>query len=629
MRSPAISISCPTPSHNQQNSDCNYYNLEYLLIAAQVSYISMGCLSKQRMSSKLVIFVASVMSLISFFGTFLSLQMSFLIDKSNPTKTDSNPPPLQSQKGNAIINSSQRRTITNHHRRLEFVHIPSASRGTFMEAAASRIGIPWGICKFIRPTLEYNMTNIQFKCPPLDKIDARQYAPPPTQPSCPIWQWHIHHFHKNNSSKNPYHNADTFVLISNPYARMIQFYLLAGRRLLRDISYEDLTKEHMNHFLQMELKAKQEIASSCSAGSGGWLVPQVNYVFENGGEKKVVNYTLKMETLRDTFPKLMKKYGLQPITLPDDELFWGKDLFTAKDLDITTIRRIEELYAKDFTALDYPIQSQIRKDTPPSLTETHPPRLEFVHIPKTGGTIIESIAAKAGIRWSICHFTPPRTAAEISENNTLCPGLAPWTLLYGQTIHTCPHWHLPPQYFELSIFPNNPYQNAKLFCVVRNPYDRFISEFFYVQQYVVEKEKQGKNLTAAYLNQWITKLLGFVRHGTKGDISKNITGSREYFISAGHYIPQYDYVYEGSRKVIHHVLKFERLQEDFQELMAMYKLNLTLPPISRDHVRKTIKNLGVKDLSPDVVQLIETMYHDDFRAFGYERISGMSNNSYP
>ena len=97
----------------------------------------------------------------------------------------------------------------------------------------------------------------------------------------------------------------------------------------------------------------------------------------------------------------------------------------------------------------------------------------------------------------------------------------------------------------------------------------------------------------------------------------------------GHYIPQYDYVYEGSRKVIHHVLKFERLQEDFQELMAMYKLNLTLPPISRDHVRKTIKNLGVKDLSPDVVQLIETMYHDDFRAFGYERISGMSNNSYP
>jgi hypothetical protein len=34
-------------------------------------------------------------------------------------------------------------------------------------------------------------------------------------------------------------------------------------------------------------------------------------------------------------------------------------------------------------------------------------------------------------------------------------------------------------------------------------------------------------------------------------------------------------VYEGDRKVMHHVLKYERLHEDFAELMSLYHINLT------------------------------------------------------
>ena len=497
-------------------------------------------------------------------------------------------------------------------RRLEFIHIPSATISHMLiEAAARKTGIQWGMYKNITYGGQGHDGN---------KTNNTKVMKIPT------WKWPPHYF-QNDPIHNPYYNADTFVVVMNPYDRMIQVYQVLGKLLLRLNEGEELTKEHMNHWLQIELskRSKMEQNSSEFWSKEGLLVPQVDYVFNNG--EQVVNYTLKVENLSETFPMLMSNYGLHEIELPEIITVRNNTWFTKDDLDITTLHIIEELYAKDFTAFAYPMLSPTRNEEPPSLNETHPPRLEFVHIPKTGGTIIESIAAKAGIRWSICHFSPPRTAAEISENNTLCPGVGPWTLLYGIPIHTCPHWHLPPQYFELPIFPNNPYQNAKLFCVVRNPYDRIISEFFYVWQYVTSSTRttnttKTMNVTASDLNAWISKhIKSYLSNATKGDIRMNVTGSPRYLSAAGHYIPQYDYVYEGEKKMIHHVLKFEQLNKDFDELMAMYNLNLTLPPKSSNHVRKSIKNLGVQDLSPAVIQLIEMAYANDFREFGYDFIS--------
>jgi hypothetical protein len=76
-------------------------------------------------------------------------------------------------------------------------------------------------------------------------------------------------------------------------------------------------------------------------------------------------------------------------------------------------------------------------------------------------------------------------------------------------------------------------------------------------------------------------------------------------------------VYEGDRKVMHHILKYERLHEDFAEL--------TLPAKHENHVRKSIKPLGVDDLSAAVIDLIETVYANDFREFGYQLLSTTRN----
>jgi Sulfotransferase family len=175
-------------------------------------------------------------------------------------------------------------------------------------------------------------------------------------------------------------------------------------------------------------------------------------------------------------------------------------------------------------------------------------------------------------------------------------------------------------HFELPLFPNNPYLNAKLFGVVRNPFDRLISEYFYLVQFLRHEKVEEK--TASELDEWLRSTVGRTKNNaTKGDIAHSVSGNGPYFAASGHFIPQYDYVYEGDRKVMHHVLKYERLHEDFDALMKQYDMNLTLPAKQDNHVRKTTKHLSMADLSPDVIQLIETVYANDFREFGYDLLS--------
>ena len=52
--------------------------------------------------------------------------------------------------------------------------------------------------------------------------------------------------------------------------------------------------------------------------------------------------------------------------------------------------------------------------------------------------------------------------------------------IYGKPVQGCPLWHIPPHYFQLPRFPHNPYENAKLFAVVQNPFDHYYSSSYKV-----------------------------------------------------------------------------------------------------------------------------------------------------
>lgn len=245
-------------------------------------------------------------------------------------------------------------------------------------------------------------------------------------------------------------------------------------------------------------------------------------------------------------------------------------------------------------------------------------RLEFLHIPKTGGTVIESEAAKQNITWSICHFGIHKNIVWMSLNETICPeGSLKYDWPKRKKYHSCPWWHLPAQYFELQDV--NPYEGADLFCVVRNPYERLLSEYYYMGTYIKLLTEEDVNDVLA-LNVWVKRTIEvLVLRSKPGDIDRNRTGNAPYFYNAGHFIPQYDFVFEHRRRIVKHVLRFENLYNEFHELMKQYDLQVRLPQrrVRESHTKK----LSVFNLTKENLELIERLYDVDFREWGYEIMS--------
>jgi hypothetical protein len=102
--------------------------------------------------------------------------------------------------------------------------------------------------------------------------------------------------------------------------------------------------------------------------------------------------------------------------------------------------------------------------------------LEFVHFKKTAGSSIEKAAAEHGILWGACHFL------KIPELGCLDPDIpyvAPNYPSYASVNRWHTPWHTPPKILRRTVERDfYPYLDADLFTVVRNPYDRFVSEYY-------------------------------------------------------------------------------------------------------------------------------------------------------
>lgn len=130
--------------------------------------------------------------------------------------------------------------------------------------------------------------------------------------------------------------------------------------------------------------------------------------------------------------------------------------------------------------------------------------------------------------------------------------------------------------------------------VVRNPFDRMVSEFNYFNKI--------KNLSVKNFNHRLSK-----------EIIKNSRNEQGH-----HYSPQHTYC-EGI--IEPHVLKYESLEEDFSKLMGTYNINLNLSQRKNSasywqKVRSS-KIFTTKDLSPGTIRIIIKHYEQDFEEFNY------------
>lgn len=180
----------------------------------------------------------------------------------------------------------------------------------------------------------------------------------------------------------------------------------------------------------------------------------------------------------------------------------------------------------------------------------------------------------------------------------------------------CLGWHLPSYFFDNLAPDYHPFYNATLFAIVRDLYERLLSEYYYRAKNVLHWNDSRIN-SAGNMNGWLTKRIksriDFINHPYPWK-------EPSYCFAQGHFIPQRKFIYQGDRKVVDHVLRFENLREEFDGLMKLYGLlNVSLP---EQHTFKSNKTMGVKDFTNRTRQLIEQVYEEDFVTFDYPYYAG-------
>lgn len=258
--------------------------------------------------------------------------------------------------------------------------------------------------------------------------------------------------------------------------------------------------------------------------------------------------------------------------------------------------------------------------------------LEFVNIPRNGGRAIEQAACAGGVHWGSMKYRPDGHSAdkcgyELSKAKTDSnAATATATTAGGGDSYTAVDlWHAPPRHLKHHVSKkDHPFhEEAKLFTVVRNPYERLMQEFYdpEVGYKGSPEEKRDKEV----LNEWIQKRLfnhdvktmSLDHHEGEGNLLKH----DNLVYEERQYVQQIEYVYhsDGSRAV-DHVLHFEDLKGEFQGLMNMFGLNITLPVEHVQYGDVDVDYLTYKDLNNQTLLEINSMAGPDFEAFGYTMI---------
>jgi Sulfotransferase family len=232
--------------------------------------------------------------------------------------------------------------------------------------------------------------------------------------------------------------------------------------------------------------------------------------------------------------------------------------------------------------------------------------LTFLHIPKTAGTALENAAGEAGINWGSCLFRhkPRRDICKY-------PGDHDWPQYVGW-------WHIPSHFFPLA--GTNPYEWAEMFAVIRDPYDRMVSEYYYmctlkVMNWRPDQCNRTRLSEKAYMNEWLTNKLNDQR---------TPKSALRYLTDNGHFTPQYEFIVGPNEvRMVDYVLRLDdTLKPSFSRLMKGFGLkDVRLKKFNAIGAgsREEGANLGVEDLDETAVSWIHKKYPSDFGEFLYDK----------
>lgn len=195
---------------------------------------------------------------------------------------------------------------------LAFVHITKTA-GTSIENWGEKNGFMWS-CK-----------NKDF----LDSCVREKYTN--------VASWHVP---PKYFVTNPYHNKRTFMVVRNPYTRLIsEFYCPWTGHKTNHYLQTTHSKENLNYWIQ-HLMLQSDVVSG---------MPQAAYF--------PVDHILKFENIQKDFTRFILTYGGLDIReedtiLPKTNISPDK-VFTVNDLSKETIQQINRKYEKDFVLFQY------------------------------------------------------------------------------------------------------------------------------------------------------------------------------------------------------------------------------------------------------------------------------------
>ena len=213
-------------------------------------------------------------------------------------------------------------------------------------------------------------------------------------------------------------------------------------------------------------------------------------------------------------------------------------------------------------------------------------QLRLIHITKCAGTTLEGVSKKT---WGKHDFDYATAVSSVYTRDGA-------------------FWHVPLKEAKQHIL-RDLLKKFEYFVVVRNPYDRIISEFFCPWGGAGNR----RQTTVAGFNEWIWKRLSAIK-ALLADKSNEA-------VIQGHWTPQYMYVVDSNGKLIvrkENVVFLEQLKEQYPRLVKRYNLPSEFDLSDAQSLNvSSEKTFTPSDLDSRNVALIGEIYGKDFEFFGY------------
>ena len=209
----------------------------------------------------------------------------------------------------------------------------------------------------------------------------------------------------------------------------------------------------------------------------------------------------------------------------------------------------------------------------------------FIHIPKAGGTSIETV---------LCDF--PLFKYSLINKYVWYGNIKTKEIKYELDHSTMAYLKNNCKYFDNTYFS---------FAIVRNPYARLVSEYHYCKYKYARFIKEIDNFKDFVLS-------------LKDKFSDIVKNKEKNHLYVSHYLPQYLFTHNYRKiQIVDEIYKLENIEEDWIKICE--KLNIDKELIKSEKNASTFKYDYNEYYDDELRNIVYELYKDDFEIFNYDK----------